>query len=200
MDMPEETAQTKFSQKTPRKKRRAIATLVFFTALNIVLVAVLWMRLASAQHVISGATTIPLVGHQAPDFTLTTWGSPSGQSIRLAALQGKPVVLNFWASWCEPCNQETPTLEAAWQHYQADGITFIGIDYQDSQQAAEQFLQKYHVTYPVGPDASGNISVDYGVSNVPATIFIDRSGMVARQHLGPVDAPTLQAEIQQLLK
>jgi hypothetical protein len=61
-------------------------------------------------------------------------------------------------------------------------------------------LQKYHVTYPNGPDASGTISVDFGVSNVPATVFIDRSGVVVRQHLGPVDAKTLDAEIQQLLK
>jgi cytochrome c biogenesis protein CcmG/thiol:disulfide interchange protein DsbE len=199
--MLEETAQVQSGRaKMPNKKRRAIATLIFFTVLNIVLVAVLWSRLATAQHIISGAATVPLVGHPAPDFTLTTWNSPSGQPLHLAALKGKPIVLNFWASWCTPCNQETPELQAAWQRYQAAGVAFIGVDYQDQQQEAEQFLQKYHVTYPTGPDTSGSISVDYGVSNVPSTVFIDRSGVVVRQILGPVDAKTLDAEIQQLLK
>jgi cytochrome c biogenesis protein CcmG/thiol:disulfide interchange protein DsbE len=186
--------------KTPNKKRRAIATLIFFTALNIVLVAVLWSRLTTAQHIISGAATIPLVGHPAPDFTLAPWDSTSGQSIRLSSLKGKPVILNFWASWCDPCNAETPLLQATWQRHQADGIVFIGIDYQDQQQAAQQFLQKYHVTYPTGPDTSGSISVDFGVSNVPTTVFIDRSGVVALVYLGPVDAKMLEDEIQHLLK
>ncbi len=186
--------------KRPSKKGRAIATLVFFTALNIVLAGVLWSRLAGAQHIISGAATVPLVGHPAPDFTLTNWNDPAGQPIRLSALKGKPVVLNFWASWCTPCNEETPLLQATWQRYQDKGVVFIGIDYHDQQQVAQQFLQKYQVTYPNGPDASGSISVDYGVSNVPATVFVDRSGVVVRKILGPVDAQTLEDEIQQLLK
>ncbi len=199
--MLEETPQAQMPPaKRPSKKRRAIATLIFFTALNIVLVGVLWSRLAGAQHIISGAATVPLVGHPAPDFTLTTWDSASGQSIRLSALKGKPVILNFWASWCTPCNEETPLLQATWQRYRAAGVTFIGIDYQDQQQEARQFLQKYHVTYPTGPDTSGTISVDFGVSNVPSTVFIDRSGVVVRKILGPVDAKTLEAEIQHLLK
>ena len=175
-------------------------TLIFFTALNIVLVVVLWNRLTTAQHIISGASTVPLVGHAAPDFTITPFDSTSGQTVRLSSFKGHPVILNFWASWCVPCNTETPLLQKTWQQHQADGIVFIGIDYQDQQQAAEQFLQKYHITYPTGPDSSGSISVDYAVSNVPATIFIDRSGVVVRQHLGPVTAKILDDEIQSLLK
>lgn len=186
--------------KASGKKRRAIITLIFFTALNIVLVGVLWSRLATAQHIISGAATVPLVGHAAPDFTLAPWNGASGQSIRLSALKGKPVVLNFWASWCDPCNEETPLLQTTWQQYHTDGVVFIGIDYQDQQQAAEQFLQKYHVTYLTGPDTTGTISVDFGVSNVPATVFIDRSGVVQRVHLGPVTAQILDDEMRQLLK
>jgi cytochrome c biogenesis protein CcmG/thiol:disulfide interchange protein DsbE len=182
------------------KKRRAMLTLIFFTALNIVLVVVLWTRLTAAQHIISGAATVPLVGHAAPDFTITPFDSTSGQIVRLSSFKGHPVILNFWASWCPPCNDEMPLLQSTWQQHQTDGVIFLGIDYQDQQPAAEQFLQKYHITYPNGPDTSGSISVDYAVSNVPATIFIDRSGVVVRQHLGQVDAKTLQDEIQQLLK
>jgi cytochrome c biogenesis protein CcmG/thiol:disulfide interchange protein DsbE len=180
--------------------KRTLGTLIFFTALNIVLVVVLVNRLTAAHHIISGAAIAPLVGHPAPDFTLTTWNMPAQQSIELSSLKGKPVVMNIWASWCEPCKSEVPTFQAAWQQHQNDGIVFLGIDYQDTASDAQHFLQHYGVTYPTGPDTSGAISVNYGVSNVPTTIFIDRSGTVVRKILGPVDAQTLENEIQQLLK
>ncbi len=183
-----------------RLTKRTLGTLIFFTALNIVLVAVLVNRLTAANHIISGTAIAPLVGHPAPDFTLTTWNTPNQPSIELASLKGKPVVINIWASWCEPCKTEVPAFQAAWQQHQHDGIVFLGIDYQDTATDAQHFLQQYGVTYPSGPDASGSISVNYGVSNVPTTIFIDRSGTVVRKILGQVDAQTLENEIQQLLK
>jgi cytochrome c biogenesis protein CcmG/thiol:disulfide interchange protein DsbE len=187
-------------QATRRISKRTLGTLLFFTALNIVLVVVLVSRLTAAHHIISGNAVEPLVGHAAPDFTLTTWNTPAQPTIQLASLKGKPVVLNVWASWCVPCQSEVPSFQSAWQQHQQDGIMFVGIDYQDAPADAQGFLQHYHVTYPNGPDASGQISVAYGVSNVPSTIFIDRAGTVVRKILGPVDARTLEDEIQQLLK
>jgi cytochrome c biogenesis protein CcmG/thiol:disulfide interchange protein DsbE len=184
----------------PHLTRRALGTLLFFTALNVVLVVVLVNRLTAAHHIISGAAIAPLVGHPAPDFTLSTWNHPTQPDIRLSSLKGKPVVLNVWASWCAPCKSEVPTFQAAWERHQNDGIVFLGIDYNDAAADAQHFLQQYNVTYPNGPDSSGTISVNYGVSNVPSTIFIDRSGTVVRKILGPVDAQTLEDEIQQLLK
>ncbi len=182
----------------PRKKRRAIAMLLFFTALNIMLVAFLWHLLTTPQTTITGNAQIPLVGHPAPDFTLTTW---DGKQVHLAALKGQPVVLNFWASWCDPCKAELPLLEHAWQSYHAEGVVFIGVNYQDQAQAAQQFLQKYHVTYPTGPDTSGTMSAQYGVNNIPTTIFIDRAGIVQRGILGQIkNQQQLDADMQQLLK
>ncbi len=193
----EKTHEEKVPAKAARKRWRAIATLLFFTALNIVLVVVLVSRLNTAQRVITGKATVPLVGHTAPDFTLKTW---DGQTIRLSALKGKPVVLNFWASWCDPCKAEAKTLEDAWQRYRANGVIFLGINYQDQEQSARKFLQENGVTYPGGPDTSGQMSVDYGVSNVPATIIINSSGIVVWDYLGQIkDAQTLDNQIEPLL-
>jgi cytochrome c biogenesis protein CcmG/thiol:disulfide interchange protein DsbE len=180
-----------------RKKSRAIAVLLFFTALNIVLAAFLWHLLTTPQSTITGSAQVPLVGHPAPDFTLTTW---DGKQLHLAAMKGQPVVLNFWASWCDPCKAELPLLENAWQRYQAEGVVFIGVNYQDQAQAAQQFLQKYHVTYATGPDTSGTMSEQYSINNVPTTIFIDRAGVVQRGILGQIkDQQQLDADMQQLL-
>jgi cytochrome c biogenesis protein CcmG/thiol:disulfide interchange protein DsbE len=168
-------------QDTPRNKRRSVAILLIFTALNIVLGVLLWHLLTTPQANITGNAEVPLVGHPAPDFTLTTW---DGKPLQLSALKGKVVVLNFWASWCGPCNQEEPILEHTWQQYQADGVMVIGVDYQDQQAAAQQFLQQHGITYPTAPDTSGTVSQAYGVNNIPVTIFIDRSGVVQRGILG----------------
>lgn len=193
--------QTTMQQKEKRRPtKRTLGTLIFFTALNIALIVVLVNRLTAAHHIISGTAVVPLVGHPAPDFTLTTWNTPSQPTITLSSLKGKPVVMNIWASWCPPCKAEVPTFQASWQRHQNDGVVFLGIDYNDAAADAQHFLQRYGVTYPNGPDSDGMISVNYGVSNVPSTIFIDRSGTVARTILGPVDAQTLEDEIRQLLK
>lgn len=187
--------------KARRISKRTLGTLAFFMALNMILGVVLWTRLSAAHHIISGSNALaPLVGHPAPDFTLVPWNDPAQPSLQLSALKGKPIVLNVWASWCGPCKQEAPMFESAWLRHQPDGVVFLGIDYQDQTQEAQQFLHDYGITYPAGPDASGAISVAYGVSNVPTTIFIDRAGIVVRKILGPVDAATLEDEIHQLLK
>ena len=185
-------------QDAPRHKRRSVTILLIFTAINLTLGVLLWHLLTTPQSSITGNAEVPLVGRPAPDFTLTTW---DGKSIQLSALKGKVVVLNFWASWCGPCNEEEPILEHTWQQYQADGVMVIGVDYQDQQGAAQQFLQQHSITYPTAPDASGAVSQAYGVDNIPVTIFIDRSGVVQRGILGQFKSEQqLDADLLPLLK
>jgi cytochrome c biogenesis protein CcmG/thiol:disulfide interchange protein DsbE len=165
------------------------------------LLTLLWVRLLAASQAAQVAPASPLVGHRAPDFTVTIMNGGSGEKIHLAALKGKPVVVNFWASWCEPCREETPILEAAWQKHQQDGIVFVGIDYEDKPNDALAFLKQYGVTYPVGPDdQNGSIAVAYGVTGAPETAFINRSGIVAQKVGGPLDDGTLERAIAALIK
>jgi cytochrome c biogenesis protein CcmG/thiol:disulfide interchange protein DsbE len=108
-------------------------------------------------------------------------------TVDLASLRGKPVVINFWASWCEPCKSEAAALEQAWQQYRRQGVVFLGIDYHDVTGDARTFLSHHGVTYTTLLDGSGAIGDRYGLTGVPETFFVNRQGRVVGAHiLGPI--------------
>jgi cytochrome c biogenesis protein CcmG/thiol:disulfide interchange protein DsbE len=125
----------------------------------------------------------------APDFTITTF---EGEQLSLGDLRGKGVVVNFWASWCDPCRDEAPLLEQAWRREEANGIVFVGLDYLDQEPAALAFMDEYDITYPSGPDIASQAARRYGILGVPETFFIDAEGNIAGQFTGPItDAVSL---------
>ncbi len=121
----------------------------------------------------------------------------SGGKITLADFAGKPLILNFWASWCQSCASETKTMEEFWQAHK-DKIAVLGIAVQDSGEAVREFAAANGKTFPLGLDKSGRASVDYGVSGVPETFFIDARGIVRHKTSGPVDKKLLQRMLEQL--
>ena len=123
----------------------------------------------------------PKIGGPAPTFTVPRVDSPG--SIDLAALRGKPVVLNFWASWCVPCKGEAKMLESAWQQYRKQGVVFLGVDYRDVTGDARTFLSHHGVTYPTVQDGSGKTADSYGVIAMPETYFINRQGRLVGSHI-----------------
>lgn len=118
----------------------------------------------------------------APDFQVSTF---DGNSLSLSDLRGKIVVLNFWASWCPPCRNETPLLEAA-QDNLGDDVVLVGMDIWDAESDARDFLNQYGVTYTVGRDDDGGVAIDYGVSGVPETFVIDADGRIVARLPGEV--------------
>ncbi len=143
-----------------------------------------WGLVSAAQR-----APINLVGQAAPALTLRSL--QDGREIRVANLRGTPVVLNFWASWCVPCRQEAPVLNAAARRY--DGrVQFLGADIKDNDQAARAYLTELAVPYPAGPITRGS-EKDFGVNAPPDTFFIDRQGSIVSRITGPVDARRLNA-------
>ena len=108
-------------------------------------------------------------------------------------------MVNFWASWCPPCRQEAPLLERTWREYQAQGVVFVGVDIWDTEQDARRFLEALDITYPNGPDPGGAISIDYGLTGIPETYFVDRQGQVVRKWIGPFTEEALRAFLDELV-
>ena len=149
---------------------------------------------ASHGAVVNGAGR-PLVGQPAPDFRLALL---DGDTLALRDLRGEIVVLNFWGSWCPPCQEELPDLQQVWAAYQTQPVRFIGIAYKDTRAGIERALAEYGVTYPVGLDTGERIAGQYGITGVPETYVIAADGTLAYRHIGPLTAETLAAELDAL--
>ena len=130
------------------------------------------------------------VGDAVPDFDLVYYEGYeyNGTSeMKLSDLRGKVVLINIWASWCKPCEQEAPDLEQAWQFYKDSGdVVFIGVDYVDTPAGANEYLTKFNITFPNAPDLKSNISsILNRQMGVPETYFIDREGILRHIKIGP---------------
>jgi cytochrome c biogenesis protein CcmG, thiol:disulfide interchange protein DsbE len=145
-----------------------------------------------------------LCDEPAPDLTLKLFdeyrGGYTGDTIKLSDLKGKGVVLNFWASWCKPCEEEAAALQAAWLQNKDKGVQFVGVDYLDQDPAAKRYLDKFQVSYPNGPDLASKISKRYTIRGVPETFFIDPQGkIVSCRKIGPLTEGELQQRINEIM-
>jgi cytochrome c biogenesis protein CcmG/thiol:disulfide interchange protein DsbE len=132
----------------------------------------------------------------APDFTITSF---EGETLTLSDLRGQVVVINFWASWCIPCRDETPYLEWNWRIYQDKGVIFIGIDVQDTIKEAQAFIDEFDVTYFIGPDIGSEIAKAYHLQGLPQTFFIAKNGEINGVIVGELIPPELEEKIDELL-
>ncbi len=144
----------------------------------------------------TGRSGYTLVGGPAPGFTVPLF---DGGELSLSDLAGRPVVVNFWASWCSPCRDEALPLERTWKAYREQGVAFVGIDNQDAEDDARAYLAEFGVTYPNGIDGDGRVSIDYGIIGMPATFFIDSEGVVVSRWVGAIPEGTLIERVEALL-
>src|SRR5512145_107243 len=132
----------------------------------------------------------------APDFTLTTL---DGQSYRLADLKGQVVVINFWASWCQPCRVEAAELQRVWDKYRDQGVTFLGVAYTDTERGAKAFINEFSQTYPNGLDIGTKISDLYNIQGVPETFIVNQKGEVVEFIMQQVNEAELSALLDRVL-
>jgi len=164
-----------------------------------------WVAAASILVALLGMIAVKLIQVQqgqvssgsAPDFTLNTF---DGKQISLQSLRGKVVVLNFWASWCKPCEEEAADLEAFHKAYKDKGVVMLGADYVDTEKEALAYIKKFNITYPMGPDLGTKMSQAYRIKGVPETFVIDKQGQLIKVIVGPTTIGDLAKIVEPLLK
>ncbi len=179
------------NQQISKKKKISWGHLVIWIVLILFLI-VLGLGLLRSQEGPIG------INDASPNFTLTTF---EGEIIKMSDLKGKLVLVNFWASWCTPCEQEASEIEMAWQSYKnSDKVVFLGVDYVDTEPEARAYLQKYHISYPNGPDLGTRISQSFRIRGVPETYIIDQNGLIQFVQIGPFRSSSqIQSVIDSLL-
>jgi len=139
-----------------------------------------------------------IAGKSAEDINLTL---PDGQSTTLAKYQGKVVILNFWASWCPTCVEETPALIQLQQRIASRNGVVLGVSVDEDESAYRSFLQQHGINYPTSRDATKKSAIDYGTVMYPETYIIDRHGKILRKIIGPQDwnSPEMLAYFDSIL-
>lgn len=139
----------------------------------------------------------PIRSMQATDFSLKTL---DGKHQSLHEEQGKVVIVNFWASWCEPCKIEMPHFQTIYEQYEQD-LEILAVNYttKDKLKDVKNFVQNHALTFPILLDETGDISTMYGAFALPTTIILDRTGTIAHEIIGPLDEAALETLIKKLL-
>jgi cytochrome c biogenesis protein CcmG/thiol:disulfide interchange protein DsbE len=149
----------------------------------------------SGAHGAGSVPRVATVGALAPGFTEQT---AAGKKLSLHSLAGKPIYLNFFATWCEPCNEEAPDINALQKQFAGSGLHVVGVDELESAKAAQQFIRKYHLVYPALVD-EGTLEDEYAVNGLPVHVFIDRSGVIRRIVRGQMSRTEIEAAIRSIL-
>lgn len=151
-------------------------------------------NLAEARATPAPAFELPVLQRGDPGVTLAAnqrSATADGQ-VALSELRGRPMVLNFWASWCVPCQQEAPLLERSWRRWRGEGVAFLGLNMQDVTEDARAFMRRYDNTYLNVRDQSNGVARKWGVTGLPETFFITRRGMVVGHVIGVVSERQLR--------
>lgn len=144
----------------------------------------------------TGRSGKELVGKKTPFFVAPKVG---GQLISLEDYKERPLILNFWASWCPPCRDETPGMERVWRKYKDEGVIILGINVQDGEKEAERYISEFGVTFSNALDLDGSITVDYGITGLPVTFFINKKGFVIGRWVGSISEDKLDNRVSSLI-
>ncbi|MEA3337703.1 MAG: redoxin domain-containing protein [Chloroflexota bacterium] len=156
------------------------------------LAALIWGRVP-AEGIDAALPPAPAVNHPAPAFTLNTL---DGEQLELADLQGQPVVLNFWATWCGPCRAEMPELQRLHEQLSRAGVVVLGVNQNETPDIVSRYREGLGIDFPTVIDQRLRVSREYAVNSIPTTFFIDRDGVIQRTFIGPMTDAVLAQNLK----
>ena len=176
---------------------------ILLVSLAIVFVGVVWMTnrpvppTNAPKSNDQNISVSPLTGYRVPPFSLPSF--PDNKPISLADYQGKPLLINIWASWCPPCQAETSDLVKAYAKY-GDKVQFIGVNLisQDSLPDVTAFIQKYGIKYPIALDTKGAVAQQYQTVAIPTSFFVNRQGIIVDRVVGAITPEVLEADLHKI--
>ena len=174
---------------------KGIAILIL--AILISLFAIFLATGLANQASATGRSGEQLIGRKAPEFFAE---SINGKPVSLSNYPESPIILNFWASWCPPCRAEAPGLEKIWRENMDSGLVLLGVNVQDTEEDALKYLKDFGITFPNILDHGGQITIDYGVTGLPVTFFINRDGRVLGRWVGAISESGLWNNARLLLE
>jgi len=160
----------------------------------------LWFAVIQPENTIGGLIPGALPGSQAPNFTLQTL---DGDMVTLSELQGRPVLVNMWASWCTPCKYEMPTIQKVYEEFKDRGLVVLAINLasKDSLSSVTSFVEDYDLTFPILLDLDGKVEEAYLLRGLPSTFFIDRYGIIQSVVIGgPMPEEVLRTHLAELFE
>ncbi len=170
------------------------------TRWNVLIVAILTAGLAwtAASRVTTGPTDRFAGRRATPDFSLDTL---DGAKFKLSDQVGRPVVVNFWATWCPPCRAEFPAFEQVYRRHRDKGLVVVGVDVAESPEVVAQFVHEAGATFPIALDVSGETTELFRIQGMPTTFFIGRDGKIKDTIIGgPLGEAAIEAQVAKLLK
>jgi peroxiredoxin len=135
------------------------------------------------------------VGEKAPDFVLTDL---NGEKHRLSDYEGQGVFLNFWGTWCKPCEKEMPYINNQYNKFKEQGVQVLAVNVGESEFAVEKFKEKYQLDFPIVIDESGDVQTAFGINPLPATFLIDKDGKVIKYHTGELTEEMVNDFMEQI--
>jgi peroxiredoxin len=185
---------------SPGALRNIVATVL----VGVAIAALVWVfdrpgAAASQSVTVTAAATVdpPKVGKPAPDFELTMI---DGTTARLSDFKGRPVWINFWASWCPPCRAENPDIQDLYNaHKDADGLVLLAPAIGEGRDSVADYMRRADLHYPVGTDSNTQIAADYRVLGIPTHIFVDREGIIREIRVGAMSKKTMEKKLAQII-
>jgi cytochrome c biogenesis protein CcmG/thiol:disulfide interchange protein DsbE len=144
----------------------------------------------------TGRPAVAEIGRAAPDFLLRTL---DGRELRLSDLRGRVVLLNFWASWCQPCRSEMPEFVRLYSTQRDRGLEVVAVDLQEAPAPVQGFVDEFGMTFPVVFDRTGEVARTYRVTQLPVTLIIDRDGVIRAAKYGPITPDYIEQELAKVL-